>query len=173
MKQDHAGTRAESFPPSADPAAVILILGSMPGEASLAAQEYYAFPHNAFWPVMCGLFHFERALPYPARLEILRRNGIALWDVLKSCERATSLDSDIRSPEPNDISGLVKQLPRLRKILCNGGKAADCLKRYFPELVPMSVRMPSTSPAAAGFPFEQKYSIWKKELEPCWNRPRE
>jgi len=94
-----------SFPPIAKPSASILILGSMPGIASLEATQYYAHPRNAFWPIMADLYGFEVTLPYPARIEALKAANVALWDVLQQCERQGSLDSAIKKASriPNDL----------------------------------------------------------------------
>ena len=110
----------------------ILILGSMPGEESLRQQQYYAFPRNSFWKIMGELFGFSRDLPYEERLEILKRNGIALWDSLASCRREGSLDTKIMDPVPNDILSLVKKNPSIRRILCNGSASWNYLRRYNP-----------------------------------------
>ncbi len=155
--------RARSFPYSADENARVLILGSMPGEESLRQREYYAFRHNAFWSIMGELYGFPPDLPYPERLARLRANGVALWDVLAECVRPGSLDSAIRSPRPNDIPALLKRLPRLEKILCNGGAARNYLQRFFPELA--AEQLPSTSPAAARWTYAQKLAAWKIALE--------
>ena len=138
---------ARSFAYSADESARVLILGSMPGAESLRQRQYYAFKHNAFWRIMGEICGFSPDLPYPERLAELRRHGVALWDVLAACERPGSLDSSIRAARPNDIPGLVEKLPRLEKILCNGGAARNYLRRFFPELE--AQQLPSTSPAAA------------------------
>ena len=156
--------RANSFPPSADEFARVLILGSMPGAESLRQQQYYAFRHNVFWRIMGELCGFSPDLPYPERLEILKARRIALWDVLAECERPGSLDSSIRAPRPNDIRRLAKKLPRLEKILCNGGAAYRYLRRFFPELA--AQQLPSTSPAAARFTYARKLAAWKAALEP-------
>ena len=155
---------ARSFAPSADENARVLILGSMPGAESLRQQQYYAFKHNAFWRIIGELYGFSPDLPYPERLAELRRHGVALWDVLAECERPGSLDSSIRAPRPNDIAGLVKRLPHLKKILCNGGAARNYLRRFFPELV--AEQLPSTSPAAARFSYAEKLAAWRAALEP-------
>lgn len=154
--------RARSFPYSADENARILVLGSMPGEESLRRQEYYAFKRNAFWRIMGEVYGFSPELPYEERLAALRANGVALWDVLAECIRPGSLDSAIRAPRPNDIPGLVKRLPRLEKILCNGGAARNCLRRFFPELA--AEQLPSTSPAAARFSYAEKLDFWRSAL---------
>ena len=158
--------KQKSFAYSADENARVLILGSMPGAESLRQQQYYAFRHNAFWRIMGELCDFSPALPYPERLENLRRHGIALWDVLACCERPGSLDTAIAHPEPNPIPELLAQCPAIRLILCNGGAAGRFFKRFFPEVpVPMRV-MPSTSPAAARMRYPEKLAAYRAALEP-------
>lgn len=156
--------KQRSFPYSADENARVLILGSMPGAESLRRQEYYAFKHNAFWRIMGELFDFSPELPYLERLAELRHNGVALWDVLAECSRSGSLDTAIRSPRPNDLCALVKKLPHLEKILCNGGASRNYLRRFFPELD--AEQLPSTSPAAARFSYAEKLSRWRAALAP-------
>ena len=156
--------KQKSFAPSADANARVLILGSMPGAESLRQRQYYAFRHNAFWRIMGELYGFSVDTPYPERLAILKAHRIALWDVLAECERPGSLDSSIRAPRPNDIRRLAKKLPRLEKILCNGGAAYRYLRRFFPELA--AQQLPSTSPAAARFTSARKLAACKAALEP-------
>ena len=153
---------ARSFPYSADEDARILVLGSMPGAESLRQQQYYAFKHNAFWRIMGEVYGFSPELPYPERLAELRRCGVALWDVLAACERPGSLDSDIRGARPNDIPALVSKLPKLERILCNGGASRNFLRRFFPELA--AEQLPSTSPAAARFTYAEKLAAWRAAL---------
>lgn len=153
-----------SFPPVADESARVLILGSMPGTESLRRGEYYAFPHNAFWRIMGEIFRFSPMLPYPERVACLRRGGVALWDVLASCERSGSLDLAIRDPRPNDIPGLLRRMPQVGRICCNGGAAGRYLKHFFPELFPIAEVLPSTSPAAARRSFAEKLECWRRAL---------
>ena len=153
---------AKSFPYSADENARVLILGSMPGAESLRRQQYYAYRHNAFWRIMGVIYGFSPELPYPERLAKLRENGVALWDVLAECVRPGSLDSAIRAPRPNDIPGLVKRLPKLERILCNGGASRSYLRRFFPELE--AEQLPSTSPAAARFTYAEKLARWRAAI---------
>ena len=156
--------KQKSFPYSADENARVLVLGSMPGAESLRQQQYYAFRHNAFWRIMGEVYGFSPELPYLERLAELRRHGVALWDVLAECVRPGSLDSDIRAARPNDIPGLVKKLPRLEKIICNGGAARNYLRRFFPKLE--AQQLPSTSPAAARFTYAEKLFRWRAALVP-------
>ena len=153
-----------SFPPAAAEGVRVLVLGSMPGVESLRQQQYYAHPRNAFWPIMGILFGFSPALPYRKRLEKLNRAGVALWDSLAGCERSGSLDSNIREPVSNDIPGLLKKYPAIRSIFCNGTASYQFLKKYHGALFERSDleirQMPSTSPAAAMYSFEQKLQQW-------------
>lgn len=161
---------AVSFPPSWRPDAQILILGSMPGQASLQAQRYYAHPRNAFWPILAELCGFSAELPYEERLRALNDAGVALWDVIGRCYRPGSLDSRIaaESVEPNDLPGLVAQLPKLRLIACNGGTAYRLFRRHFGHLAgaghpdgPVLLQLPSTSPAHAAMDFASKGEQWR------------
>ena len=154
----------QSFPPAAAKGVRVLVLGSMPGVESLRQQQYYAHPRNAFWPIMGTLFGFSPALPYKQRLIRLNRAGVALWDSLGGCERSGSLDSNIRKPVPNDIPGLLKQYPEIHAIFCNGSASYQFLKKYHGALFERSDleirQLPSTSPAAAIYSFEQKLEHW-------------
>lgn len=174
-----------SFPPCANAAARVLILGSMPGEESLRRQQYYAFPRNAFWRIMgelCGFpppaapggaggaadpFAAVAALPYRQRLRAIQARGVALWDVLAACERDGSLDAAIRRPRPNDVPGLLRACPRVALVCCNGGAAGRYLRRFFPAIAARAVVLPSTSPAAAMFPYAEKLARWRAALAPA------
>ena len=156
-----------SFPPIAAPDARILILGSMPGEASLKAKQYYAHPMNAFWRIMGELVGAGPDIPYPARTQLLRAHGIAVWDVLKSCVRPGSLDSSIRDEVPNDFARFFMAHPRLTHIGLNGGKAAASFKRHAATHCPGHVvvaTLPSTSPAHAARSFAEKLALWRAAL---------
>ncbi|AHF00943.1 DNA glycosylase [Thiomicrospira aerophila AL3] len=156
------------------PAAMrVLILGSMPGEASLQAQAYYAHPRNQFWPILAqclGVANWPDHLP--ARYQYLAEQGIGLWDVIAQCQRQGSLDSAIKadSISLNPILLLLEQQPNCQLIVCNGQKAGQLFKRYlaaslienFPNIE--WCVMPSTSPAYAALSFVDKYQAWQDKL---------
>lgn len=140
-----------SFPPVIDERSVLLVLGSMPGAASLAAHQYYGNPRNHLWPILYALF--EDRTPeddYEARLAFALRHRVALWDAIAACEREGSLDANIKDTVPNDIPGLLRQYPQVRTIVCNGSKSFAEVKRHHgtaPEVTSRTVlRLPSTSP---------------------------
>jgi len=162
-----------SFPPIADAHARVLILGSMPGVASLQAAQYYAHPHNQFWPIVGRLGGFDPQLPYPARCAAASRAGIAIWDVLQSCIRPGSLDADIdpASAVPNDIARLLQSAPAITLICFNGGTAETLFRRHLLKTSPAlqaipRMRLPSTSPAHAGMRPEAKFKAWHSALAP-------
>lgn len=158
-----------SFPPLADTQARLLILGSMPGTASLQMQQYYAHPRNAFWPIMQALFGIDTALPYEQRCRLLNGKGIAVWDVLKSCTRPGSLDADIdaESMMPNDFAGFLAAHAGVRAICFNGTLAERTYRRRVLPYLPAPAsrlplrRLPSTSPANASYSFERKLALWR------------
>lgn len=160
--------QVESFAPLEPPSARLLILGSMPGIASLRAAQYYAHPRNRFWPTMEALFGIPFAWPYPQRIAALNAKGVALWDVLRACERPGSLDSSIvRATEvPNDFAGFVDRHPQLRAIALNGGTARDAFKRHGRPMLGARldaievIALPSTSPANAGQSADAKLAEW-------------
>lgn len=155
------------FPPVADQRAKILVLGSMPGKMSLDEGQYYAHPRNLFWPIMGHLTGAISDLPYENRLMMLQKSGVALWDVIKSCTRQGSLDSNITDEVPNDLAGFLKNHPKITKICFNGQKAKDAFEKHFPELKRGPYRfllLPSTSPAHASMTYEQKLEAWKTIL---------
>ncbi|MCK5942974.1 MAG: DNA-deoxyinosine glycosylase [Planctomycetes bacterium] len=170
-------TSVSSFPPVARRDARVLILGSMPGVASLEAQRYYAHPRNAFWPILGELLGFDPQLSYPRRLAALRRGGVALWDVLARCVRAGSLDSDIErdSIVVNDFASFLRRHPRVGAVFCNGGAAFQLFRRHALPTLPAPLgelpvqQLPSTSPANAGMRRERKAQLWRAALGP-WLR---
>lgn len=160
------------FPPIADAAARVLVLGSLPGVKSLEQREYYAQPYNAFWRIMGELVGAGPALEYPARLVQLQSHGVAVWDVLHAGEREGSLDSSIvrESIVVNDFNAFFERHRQLRLICFNGNTAAGLFQRRVvpglaPEWAALERRaLPSTSPAYASLRFEQKLARWREAL---------
>jgi|SaaInlStandDraft_2_1057019.scaffolds.fasta_scaffold119402_1 double-stranded uracil-DNA glycosylase len=165
--------RVGSFPPLIDVGCTMLVLGSMPGIASLDASQYYAHPRNAFWPIMASVFGFERDAPYAERCAALLRARVALWDVLRECERHGSLDSAIvdATSKVNDFPRLFARYPNVHTVVFNGAKSADTFKRRVPQTVATDarkfVRMPSTSPAHASLKLADKLEKWREVMDPA------
>ncbi len=143
----------------------------MPGEASLRAGQYYAHPRNAFWLIMEDIFGPAGPV-YSRRLALLKRNGVALWDVLGSCVRPGSSDAAIRrsSIRHNDIAGFLSAHPGIERVVFNGSKAEECFRRRVLPDLPVRfsrleyLRLPSTSPAYASVPYSAKLSAWRRAL---------
>jgi len=161
------------FPPASRPDARVLVLGTMPGVASLAAGRYYAHPRNAFWSIAAQALGFDAGLPYEARLAALNAAGVALWDVLAACERPGSLDAaiDAGSAQPNDFGGFLAAHPHVRRICFNGAKAHALFRRHvlpgLPEAAGLEcAALPSTSPAHAAMPPAAKLAAWRQALRP-------
>ena len=158
------------FPPIVGCNPEILILGSMPSEASLRQEQYYAHPQNAFWHIMGGLFGFSAGASYAERAVLLKKNKIALWDVLQECERDGSLDSSIigSSIKINNFPHLLVSHPTIQLIAFNGATAEKIFKkRVLPTLNAelesiQMIRLPSTSPAMAALTREQKMEKWSE-----------
>lgn len=138
----------------------VLVLGSFPGAASLAAAQYYAHPRNQLWPILAALTGEPlAALPYAERLPRLLAHGIGLWDVLGSCAREGSLDSAIRQPAANDFARLRELCPLLETVGFNGQAAG----KFAPQFAAQGYRtlvLPSTSPAHAALSLAQKLEQW-------------
>lgn len=157
-----------SFPPVSGPKAQVLILGSMPGVASLRLQQYYGHPQNAFWKIVGEVLGFDAALSYEQRTTALTQRQVALWDVLAACVRAGSLDSSIDkgSIVPNDFAAFFELHPHIRRVCFNGAAAATMYHRHvLPGLATARpfdyICLPSTSPAYAGMPFAAKARAWQ------------
>lgn len=159
--------RIYSFKPIEDSDAEVLILGSMPGQASLAAGQYYAHAQNAFWRIISELLHLDPGARYGTRVQALKSARIALWDVLHSCSREGSLDSRIEpgSHAANDFRVFFRAHPKISRVFFNGATAeAIFRRRVLRGLDGVSVsyaRLPSTSPAHAGTPFTDKLAAWR------------
>ncbi|HYD97504.1 MAG TPA: DNA-deoxyinosine glycosylase, partial [Noviherbaspirillum sp.] len=152
------------FPPVLAPDTRIVILGSFPGEASLAAQQYYAHPRNQLWRLLSAVLGDTlTGLPYEQRLQKLLSRRIGLWDVLAACEREGSLDTAIRNAQSNDFALLKRQCPDLDKV-CFNGKTSGRFEPQFAQAGFRTLVLPSSSPANAQLSFEQKLAVWKNIL---------
>jgi hypoxanthine-DNA glycosylase len=151
-----------SFPPISNKNAKVLILGTMPGVASLAINQYYGHTRNAFWKLVFTILNEPFSSDYEVRKNLALKNHIAIWDVLQACVREGSLDNAIEQEVPNDFRNFLETHPNIKFIVFNGQKAA----KYFNQYVIVSnqyklVTLPSTSPANAGISFEQKLKEWQ------------
>jgi hypoxanthine-DNA glycosylase len=156
--------RIFSFPPIIDNNSKILILGSIPGAKSLEKQQYYAHPQNKFWKIIFELFNEKFTEDYAEKIDVLKQHYIALWDVIDSCERKGSLDSEIKNEEANQIEELLEKYPNIQVLFCNGGKSYKNLQKVLGKnfRIPIEL-MPSTSPLHT-VSFERKLEQWKKIL---------
>ncbi|MGH8078009.1 MAG: DNA-deoxyinosine glycosylase [Lysobacter sp.] len=158
----------QGLPPIASADACVLILGSMPGAASLQAGQYYAHRQNRFWPYMGALIGADPALPYAQRVQRLGEAGIAVWDVIANCRREGSLDSAIRDETVNDFNEFFARHPHVGSVLFNGAKAeASFARRVLPTLAFTGLicrRLPSTSPANASQNDPAKLAAWRAAL---------
>ena len=153
--------RISSFPPIVSNDAKILILGSVPGVKSLEMQEYYAHPQNKFWKIIFELFNENFSEDYLEKIKILKKNKIAVWDVIDSCERVGSLDTKIKNEESNDILQLLKKYQNIKTIFCNGGKSYKNLQKIVGKNFEIPIYLlPSTSPLHT-ISFEKKLESWK------------
>ncbi len=160
----------ESFPPIADENARVLIVGSIPGKASLEAGQYYAHPRNQFWPIMTELLLGVSVTDYAAKVRMLLEADIALWDVMKSCYRPGSLDAAIAKESiiPNDFKAFFDSHPRITRVFFNGATSEQAFRRLvLPELDNGELtlqRLPSTSPAHAALSYRQKLDSWRSVI---------
>ncbi|MFD1771058.1 DNA-deoxyinosine glycosylase [Sphingobacterium suaedae] len=151
-----------SFAPILPENSKILILGSLPGDRSLAEQQYYAHPQNRFWKTIANLFNEPFPLTYPERIELLHRKHIALWDVCRTAIRKGSMDTDINQEEPNPIHRLLEQQPDIKTICFNGQKAKTLYDKYFDRQAHiLYLSLPSTSPANASFNQQRLQEKWQ------------
>ncbi|MGF6923043.1 DNA-deoxyinosine glycosylase [Paraburkholderia sp. 40] len=153
------------FAPVVDADTRVLILGSLPGEVSLAHGQYYAHPQNKFWLLVGEAIERDLVgLAYSTRLETLLEHHIGLWDVVAEARRAGSLDSRIRDHASNDLIALIDTLPKLATIAFNGGTAAKIGMKALGERGEQYrlVRLPSSSPAHASVSYAQKLDIWRR-----------
>jgi hypoxanthine-DNA glycosylase len=160
--------RIRSFAPIADRKARVLILGSMPGRASLDAGRYYAHPKNAFWRIASELLRIDPRARYAARVKALKSARIAVWDVLHSCIRQGSLDTMIEEEVANDFEAFFRTHRGITRIFFNGAKAEASFRRHVLPAMKTELRfarLPSTSPAHASLPYRRKLAAWRAILQ--------
>lgn len=166
-------SHAVGFEPVAQGDARVLILGSMPGQQSLARQEYYGNAQNSFWRIMQTLFNAPAKQSYESNRAMLIRHRIALWDVIDSCSRPGSLDSSIvaKTIVANNFARFFAGHPHIATVFFNGARAAEEFrKRVLPDVSEsypkiQYVRLLSTSPANARYSYEQKLANWSYVLD--------
>ena len=155
----------QGLPPVLSEDTRLLVLGSFPGRASLETQRYYGHAQNHFWKILAAIWQLPLTdMPYPERIDHLQQRGLGLWDVYAACEREGSLDSAIRNARVNDLSGLRVRCPQLRAVAHNGGESFRHARHTQALGVPV-YRLPSTSPANAGWSFERKLAAWAEVLQ--------
>lgn len=151
----------QSFPPILHFEATVLILGSLPGDRSIAHQQYYAHPQNRFWKVLFELAKEKFSTDYKKRIDLLYKNNIALWDVCATAVRQGSMDTAILHEQPNTIHAALEEYTLLKKVCFNGQKAQKLYDKYFQRLPQISYHtLPSTSPANAQFTLEKLVTAW-------------
>jgi hypoxanthine-DNA glycosylase len=169
-------SRVQSFPPIVSEKSKVLILGSMPGAASLKANQYYAHQRNAFWYIMGELFGAGPSLPYNERVALLQSAGVALWDSLQACIRSRSSDASITKEVANDFPTFFRDHPNISHVFFNGGKPEMAFRRHvLPTLSDdrrTFHRLPSTSPAHAAMTLEAKLKAWSVVQEVLDHRER-
>src|SRR5690606_15813579 len=152
----------QSFAPIIPSQPRILILGSLPGDLSIAKDQYYAHPQNRFWKVLFRLFEKDFSPDYDARIRLLHTHGIALWDVCASAIRPGSMDTAISEVIPNPIPQLLAENPSITKVIFNGQKAQKLFDKYFKKQENLNfITLPSTSPANAQFSIEILLQHWE------------
>lgn len=162
MSDAAASGKLSGLAPVLAPHTRLIVLGSFPSVASLAAQQYYAHPRNHFWPLLGALWGIDlRALPYTERLAVVCERGLGIWDVYARCRREGSLDSAIEAAELNDLAGLRERAPALQALAHNGGESARTMRITRSLGLPVH-RLPSTSPANASWSFERKLAAWRE-----------
>lgn len=159
--------RLTGLPPIVSSNTRLLILGSFPGSASLAKQQYYGHSQNQFWPILQAIWPSGAggisAGSYEKRSEWLLERGLGVWDVYASCERQGSLDTAIRNPQVNDFAALLQRCPHLASVAHNGGESFRHAK-HTAELGLAVHKLPSTSPANASWSFERKLAAWREVM---------
>ena len=152
-----------SFAPIADQKTRILILGSLPGDKSLAENQYYAHPRNRFWRVLAEITDSQLPNNYEEKINLLQQNKIGVWDVVRAAKRVGSLDTNILDEVPNDLDSFIELHPKLEIIAFNGAKSQKLFDKYFRRKAELKyIALPSTSPANALFTFERLCEKWQE-----------
>ena len=151
-----------SFPPISNQNAKVLILGTMPGEMSLKLKQYYGHGGNNFWKIIFSIFNETLVTDYELKKNILLKNHVALWDVLKACEREGSSDNAIIQETPNDFKTFFETHKKIKLVAFNGKNA----EAYFKYLCPVKpnvelITLPSTSPANTWKTYDEKLVEWQ------------
>lgn len=157
--------RIQSLGPISNNKARVLILGSMPGNESLSKQQYYANPRNHFWRILFAVFHTKEIDDYKEKIAFLKENKIAIWDVIHTCYREGSLDSNIKEESANDIRSFLMKLPDIKLIACNGTKAFNTFNKFIDtkEFSGIKViKLPSSSPVPGRYnkTLHEKIELW-------------
>lgn len=152
------------FSPIIDKNTRVLFLGSFPSIASFEHSFYYAHPRNAFWPIIEEVFNVKLQNNEEKKLFCLEK-GIGLWDVIGSCERSNSSDTNLKNCIPNDFKTLLQDYPNVQALGFTGKKSYDLFQNYFKDLEIKKGLLPSTSPAYAAMKFEEKKVIYKIFLD--------
>lgn len=153
------------FEPIFDEQSRILILGTLPSVKSREGQFYYHHPQNRFWKVLAQICKTQTPETIAEKKAMLLSNGIAIWDVVQSCDIIGSSDSSIKNVTPADLSVILKKAP-VKTIFLNGGKAWELYQKYCKEMTELpAVKLPSTSPANAAWSLEKLVTVWKEELQ--------
>ncbi|SFM95018.1 DNA-deoxyinosine glycosylase [Nitrosomonas communis] len=156
-----------ALPPILPKRAHTLILGSIPGAKSLELNQYYAHPQNQFWRFMGDIFGASPSIPYEERIKVLKQKGIAVWDVLKACNRYGSMDADIKNPVVNDFECFYQDNPSIKLVVFDSSSAENFYKRLVQPTLSQELiyrRVPSPSPAHARMNYEAKRILWMEAL---------
>jgi hypoxanthine-DNA glycosylase len=155
-----------SFEPISDCSTEVLILGSLPGEKSLAMHEYYAHPQNKFWRIIAAITNNHTPATYDDKLSMLITNKIGVWDVVREAKRIGSLDTNIVDEVPNNVDGFISRHTNLKVIGFNGTKSMKLFDKYFKRHEHLKyIHLPSSSPANARIKFDQICEKWRELLQ--------
>ncbi len=157
-------TYEHPFPPLLDHNTRILFLGSFPSIASFEQSFYYAHPRNAFWPIMESVFAVKLESNEVKKAFFLKK-GIGLWDVIGSCERSNSSDTNLKNCIPNDFEKLLEAYPNIQVLAFTGKKSHDLFMKYFKDMDIKKVLLPSTSPAHAAMAFAEKKERYEEFIK--------